>query len=73
MFMRDYKWPSSKRRRNKQMHQTLSRAIALAVGVNGIAYALSLLIPNGMWFALGLLVACSSFTTAIVQDILNDA
>jgi hypothetical protein len=73
MTMRDYKWPSSKRRRAKQRNRVMSRALGVAVGLNAIAYALTLLIPAGMWLALGLLVAGSAFTTAIVQDILNDA
>ena len=72
MVMRDYKWPSSKRRRAEQRNKVMSQALGVAVGLNAIAYALSLLAPHGMWLALGLLVAGSAFTTAIVQDILSD-
>lgn len=73
MFMRDYKWPSSKRRRAAKRSKVMSQALGVAVGLNSVVYALTLLIPAGMWLALGLLVVGSAFTTAIVQDILNDA
>jgi hypothetical protein len=73
MIGKDYKWPSSKRRRAAKRSKVMSQALGVAVGLNAIAYALTLLIPNGMWLALGLLTVGSAFTTAIVQDILNDA
>ena len=77
MIGKDYKWPSSKRRRaakrSKVMSRVMSQALGVAVGLNSVVYALTLLIPEGMWLALGLLTVGSAFTTAIVQDILNDA
>ena len=73
MIGKDYKWPSSKRRRAAKRSKVMSQALGVAVGLNSVVYALTLLIPEGMWLALGLLTVGSAFTTAIVQDILNDA
>ena len=68
--MRDYKWPSSKRHQAAAKSRVISQVIAVAVGLNAITYALSLLIPNGLWLALILLVLGCVTTTAVMKDIL---
>lgn len=75
-MMRDVKdgvWPSTKRRRAERRNRVISQVVGVTVGFNAMVYALALLIPNGMWLALGLLMFGSAFTTLIVKDILDEA
>lgn len=79
MIMRDMKnvsgavWPSTKRRRSARRNRVISQVVAVTVGFNATVYALTLLIPAGMWLALGLLMLGSAFTSLIVKDILDEA
>lgn len=79
MIMRDMKdvsgtvWPSTRRRRSARRNRVISQVVGVTVGLNAMIYALTLLIPAGMWLALGLLVFGSAFTTLIVKDILDEA
>lgn len=79
MIMRDMKnvsgavWPSTKRRRAERRNRVISQVVAVTVGFNATIYALTLLIPAGMWLALGLLAFGSAFTSLIVKDILDEA
>jgi hypothetical protein len=72
MISKDYKWPSSKRRRVEERNRVISQAIGVAVGLNAVGFSLSVLVPEGLWLALGLLVAGTAFTTALVKDIFSD-
>lgn len=72
MIKRDYKWPSTGRRRIERRNRIISQVVAVAVGLNAVTYALALLIPNGMWLALFLLVAGTSLTTAVMKDIFSE-
>ena len=76
MMMRDVKdgvWPSTKRRRSARRNRVISQVVGVTVGFNAMVYALTLLIPAGMWLALGLLMLGSAFTSLIVKDILDEA
>ena len=76
MMMRDVKdgvWPSTRRRRAERRNRVISQVVGVTVGLNATIYALALLIPAGMWLALGLLMFGSAFTTLIVKDILDEA
>jgi len=84
MIMRDMKnvsdtvWPSTKRRiearvRAERRNRVISQVVGVTVGLNSVVLALYLLIPAGMWLALGLLIFGSAFTALIVKDILDEA
>ena len=76
MMMRDVKdgvWPSTRRRRAERRNRVISQVVAVTVGLNATIYALTLLIPNGLWLALGLLAFGSAFTALVVKDILDEA
>ena len=73
MISKDYKWPSSKRRRIERRNKIISQVVAVAVGLNAVGFSLSVLVPEGLWLALGLLVTGSALTTAVVKDILDEA
>lgn len=76
MMMRDVKdgvWPSTRRRRAERRNRVISQVVAVTVGLNATIYALTLLIPNGLWLALGLLAFGSAFTSLVVKDILDEA
>lgn len=79
MIMRDMKnvsgtvWPSTKRRRAERRNRVISQVVGVTVGLNSVVLALYLLIPAGMWLALGLLMFGSAFTALIVKDILDEA
>ena len=72
MIKRDYKWPSTGRRRIERRNRIISQVVAVAVGLNAVTYALALLIPEGLWLALFLLVAGTSLTTAVMKDIFSE-
>jgi len=69
---RDYKWPSTGRRRIERRNKIISQAIGVAVGLNSIGFSLSLLVPEGLWLALILLTLGTVLTTALVKDIFNE-
>jgi len=73
MINKDYKWPSSKRRRIERRNRIISQVVAVAVGLNAATYSLILLIPEGQWLALILLTLGTALTTAVVKDILDEA
>jgi len=73
MISKDYKWPSSKRRRIERRNRIISQVVAVAVGLNAATYSLILLIPEGQWLALILLTLGTALTTAVVKDILDEA
>ena len=72
MIKRDYKWPSTGRRRIERRNRIISQVVAVAVGLNAVTYALTLLIPEGLWLALILLVVGTSLTTAVMKDIFSE-
>jgi len=69
---KDYKWPSTGRRRIERRNKIISQAIGVAVGLNSIGFSLSLLVPEGLWLALILLTLGTVLTTALVKDIFNE-
>lgn len=73
MINKDYKWPSSKRRRIERRNRIISQVVAVAVGLNAVGFSLSVLVPEGLWLALILLTLGTALTTAVVKDILNEA
>jgi len=73
MINKDYKWPSTGRRRIERRNQVISQVVAVAVGLNAATYSLILLIPEGQWLALILLTLGTALTTAVVKDILDEA
>jgi len=72
MIKRDYKWPSTGRRRREERARKMFELMSFGVSINLIAIGLYSLVPNGGWVFLALLIIGVAGLTAQVTRMMGE-
>jgi hypothetical protein len=68
MIRKDYKWPSTGRRRREARVKKFSEVLLFAACLNLVGFSLAALVPEGMWvFLFAFAVGVAGVTAMIVK------